>query len=552
MNTPVDPAVLDRLLRTCPEISEKKRALVVGRFRLGADIGFRGTCHGRAAENNQSAIRRRAGVTLAIAAEVSAGTTRGPFHRPPLPGLVINPLSARDRTGGGARLILDLSAPRGSSVNDGIDADQFRMSYTTIDEAVRLIFALGGRGALLSKVDIRAAFKLIPVRPDQRRLLGFRWNGQYFYQTAISFGSRSSPRIFNDFADCLEALFQKRAGRAVVRKYLDDFWFVCPGHAPEDATRAYEGMHQICAEIGVPLAAEKCAAPATTMTLLGLQLDTDKLTIALPGGKLQALQSTLRHLLNRNKCRKRDLQSLVGKLVHAARCVPAGRAFSRRLTELANTAAGPLHWLRLTAEAQADMRWWAAFLPSWNGSAPLLDPRGAGDGQPVFHTDSARSGMGAWFGNRWWAESWPPGFVDTAAPSMTYLEMVPLLVACLIWGPEWRGTRVLVRSDNMGVVGAVARGWSGDPRTMALLRHLLFTAAMTDFTLEVRFVPTKRNGAADALSRGDIDRFHRLCPTARRQPDSLPPGLPAYLAAPDAGPQPLTGEGNVIPATLLR
>ena len=75
-------------------------------------------------------------------------------------------------------------------MNDGIDADQFKMSYTTIDEAARLIFALGGRGALLSKVDIRAAFKLIPVRPDQRRLLGFRWNGQYYFQKALSFRSR--------------------------------------------------------------------------------------------------------------------------------------------------------------------------------------------------------------------------------------------------------------------------------------------------------------------------------------------------------------------------
>ena len=91
----------------------------------------------------------------------------------------------------------------------------------------------------------------------------------------------------------------------------------------------------------------------------------------------------------------------------------------------------------------------------------------------------------------WWAAPWPPGFLPGPAPSMTYLELVPLLVACLVWGDHWRGRRVRVICDNMGVVGCVSRGWSGDARTMALLRHLLFAAALRDCTLEALFVPTK-------------------------------------------------------------
>ena len=541
VHTPVVPDALDRLLRACPGVSPAKRSLVVGRFVHGADIGYRGDCSGRASVNNQSAERRREGVTAAIEAEVTAGFTKGPFDRPPLRDFVVNPLSARDKAGGGVRLILDLSAPRGASINDGIDAADFRLSYTTIDEAVRLIFALGGRGSLLAKVDVRAAFKLIPVRPDQRRLLGFRWNGHFYYQTALSFGSRSSPRIFNDFADCLEALFQQRAGRTEIRKYLDDFWAVCPGDAPADAAQAYAGMIQICATVGVPLAAEKCTEPSTRMTLLGLDLDTDRLTIALPADKLLALRDTLQQLLGQHKCTRRALQSLVGRLVHAARCVPAGRAFSRRLLELAGSVTGPLHRVRITAAARADMRWWAAFLPTWNGTSPLLDPRGADGGQPVFFTDSARYGMGAWCADRWWAVRWPAGFVGDAAPSMTFLELIPLLVACVVWGDDWRGRRVLVRSDNMGVVGCVARGWLGDPRIMALLRHLLFAAARRAFSLEVRHVSTLANGPADALSRGDWPRFRYLRPAARREPDPLPAGVQAYLSAPDDGPRPLTG-----------
>ena len=95
--------------------------------------------------------------------------------------------------------------------------------------------------------------------------------------------------------------------------------------------------------------------------------------------------------------------------------------------------------------------------------------------------------------------------------------------------------------ENHGWVGSVARGWSGDPRIMALVRHLLFAAARQGFTIRVRHVTTQDNGAADALSRGDLQRFRWLRPAARSTPDPLPDGLHRYLAAPASGPQSLTG-----------
>ena len=109
----------------------------------------------------------------------------------------------------------------------------------------------------------------------------------------------------------------------VIRHYLDDFWTVSPGDAPAAAERAYTAMRSVCEELGVPLALEKCVAPATRLTLLGLELDTVRLTVALPTDKHEALMDTLLQLRTRQKCLKRELQSLVGRLVHAARCAPA-------------------------------------------------------------------------------------------------------------------------------------------------------------------------------------------------------------------------------------
>ena len=96
-------------------------------------------------------------------------------------------------------------------------------------------------------------------------------------------------------------------------------------------------------------------------------------------------------------------------------------------------------------------------------------------------------------------------------------------------------------SDNMGVVGCITRGWSGDPHIMALLRHLLFVTACKGCVLSVTYVSTAANGPADSLSRGDLRRFRHLRPDAYADPDDVPDGLGEYLRSPGANPADVTG-----------
>ena len=62
------------------------------------------------------------------------------------------------------RLIHHLSYPRGSSVNDGIDSEHTRVCYI-VDDAIK-IFKLTDPGCFLAKTDIKNAFRIIPIRPD--------------------------------------------------------------------------------------------------------------------------------------------------------------------------------------------------------------------------------------------------------------------------------------------------------------------------------------------------------------------------------------------------
>jgi len=67
------------------------------------------------------------------------------------------------------RLITDLSFPEGSSVNDGIDSELCSLSYVTMDEVASIVAGLG-IGVLMGKVDIEAAYRLVPVHPQDRVL----------------------------------------------------------------------------------------------------------------------------------------------------------------------------------------------------------------------------------------------------------------------------------------------------------------------------------------------------------------------------------------------
>ena len=56
----------------------------------------------------------------------------------------------------------------------------------------------------MAKVDVKAAYRMVPVHPDDRYLLVMQWDGKLYIDTALPFGLRSAPKIFNALADAIE------------------------------------------------------------------------------------------------------------------------------------------------------------------------------------------------------------------------------------------------------------------------------------------------------------------------------------------------------------
>lgn len=69
------------------------------------------------------------------------------------------------------RLIVDLSAPSGKSVNDGIPADLCSLSYVRTEQVVQCILQLGS-GAKMAKFNIKKCLSPYPSAPPRPPLAG--------------------------------------------------------------------------------------------------------------------------------------------------------------------------------------------------------------------------------------------------------------------------------------------------------------------------------------------------------------------------------------------
>ena len=164
-------------------------------------------------------------------------------------------------------------------------------SYASIDDAATVILRLG-RFTELAKLDIASAYCMVPVHPDDRPLLGMRWKGKLYMDSALPFGLRSAPKVFTAIADGLEWILQERGGCKSIH-YLDDFLFMgSPGSA--ECRASLKLAESTCKMLGVPLALEKQEGPSYQLVFLGIQFDTANLELWLPTEKLERLSTTVK------------------------------------------------------------------------------------------------------------------------------------------------------------------------------------------------------------------------------------------------------------------
>ena len=504
-----------RLLQGHPDLDFQ--TYVVHGISHGFSIGFTGQFLPKSTPNLSSAVAQADFVSAHLRDCTNRSETAGPFSSPPLLNFVASPLGTVPKKPDKLRLIHHLSAPEGLSVNDGITKEDFSLQYVKVDDAIARIMQLG-RGTLLAKFDIRRAFRLCPVRPEDWHLLGMCWEGKYYYDKVLPFGLRSAPFIFNEVAEAFQWICAHHLSIEDMLHLLDDFLVLGPPKSVLCEQRITLAL-QMCYYLGIPIADEKTTWPSTELIFLGIILDTDKFESRLPDDKREDLLRLLEDMIERKHCTLKELEHLLGKLQFASRVVIPGRTFLRRLYDAAGHATQSFHRVRLSTACRLDLRWWKHFLQSWNGRSFFLEPWYTLASDLQVQTDAAASvGFGAICGGEWFTGCWSD---LQSRCCITYMELYPIALACSTWGHKWTAKRIEFLTDNQAVAACITSGTCRCGNVMSLLRALFFVCAKNNCQITATYFPGSTNTIADALSRQEWDRFRQLAPQARESPTAI-------------------------------
>ena len=244
--------------------------------------------------NHPSASQFASHVQDYIDTESSWNALAGPFDYPPFSdNFVCSPIQTVPKRGSSTRrVVMDLSFPHGSSVNDGIPQDTylgkpFKLRLPGIDRLIDFILEKG-RHCLVFKKDLQQAYQQFPIDPKDYNLLGFSYQGKFYFDTRCPFGLRTSAMICQRTTKAVVHIFTEQGFSADV--YLDDFY---GAEHSSLAHQAFSRLGQLFLQLGLDSSPEKDSPPSTSMICLGILVDTAEFTLEVPTTRLKDLLAEL-------------------------------------------------------------------------------------------------------------------------------------------------------------------------------------------------------------------------------------------------------------------
>jgi hypothetical protein len=477
----------------------------------GVDIGYIGVRkQTRQARNIVDKGVQTQAVDDEIAKEVQQQRLIGPYDGPPFRHWIISPLMTVPKKGtvGKWRVVHHLSHPWGRSINSFIK--DWQCNLTRFAAAVKVVCKLG-RGCMMSKLDIKSAYRLIPIRPNDWPLLGMRWKQKFYFHTSLPFGLKSSCHIWERYATAAEWIVRNKLRVEDIDHYVDDYFLAAVTYIL--CKEQLDGVSDIFSKLGMIIATEKTIEPTTRLVYLGITIDSNEMSISLGPDKIATIIELLDQWMDCDTCSMKQLQSVIGTLQWAANVVTHGRTFIQRLRDLEHEYVEIENHtdesaITINDESREDAEWWRTFIRQWNGISLLWDQEWLED-QHVLqpHTDACNTGYGAVCGKEWFQGQWTQEEEDMAndgtsqRASMPWKELYALVTAAATWGHQWNRRRITFRTDCQPVVDVLTKGAARSKRMMQLIRFLHFHAAKHSFVYRVIHIPGKDNIIADELSR---------------------------------------------------
>ena len=407
---------------------------------------------------------------------------------------IVSALGVVPKSDGGWRLIHDCSLPTDTGLNS--HSPQFEhYSYESLDDAVALL----SKGYYMAKVDIRHAYRCIPISTQSCRATGMHWTFQdgrsvFMYDCKLPFGARASPTIFHRVSQAIKRMMARR-GYSNVIAYQDDYLIV--GKNYEECFRAWTALITLLGELGLPVNHKKLVSPTTCITFLGIQLDTEQCKISLPDEKLDVIRTTVADFLQKRRATKQQLQSLAGRLSFAARAVRGARFFLRRLFTAIAGLKRQHHKVRLRGAIRGDILWWHKFLVEFNGETAFIDVTNV----TSILTDACLFAGGAFYKGDMYYTVWSADYSNIQNYCINYKEAMIATLAVKRWAPSLKDKYVYIYTDNQCTAAIINKCSCRCEVIMQSMREMFWCSVRHNFVIRACYMPGFLQSIPDAISR---------------------------------------------------
>ena len=558
--TSVNAVKIEQLVNTLGCSDQARVDRVVKRAREGAVIG----CVGQyrlpsRSKNSPDTYKHGPEVSDAVASWVVKGFAYGPVGEEQVPKHAKSSgIMTRVKPDGSVRIILNLSAPKGRSVNDGINAELFPAVMLSTS-AWLTVLNTAGRGCWILKCDFADAYKHVAVCEADTDLQWFQWAGKWFKELCLIFGSASSAGIFDDLAKVLLDLVCRGSNfpKHMTCQHLDD---ICAASAKlAEISHFDKTFADFAALVGVKLAPrdnpDKSFAPAKNGTVFGVWYDTEEWTWQLPEDRLVRLVECIEEATEKGQLRDKEMQSLAGKLINIKPLVPTAKF---NLDEIMKALADS-HTQQVVKLAPACIHqlWlWKTLIVACAGKLSIPDNVSKLPAWSIkVYTDavggsleSPGRGSGGVCEEHWFYYPWSPPVNSGAARidgrkisrKLSALELVGPLIFMATLSDKFRLQPVRMYVDNAGSVGIWSKGYSNNcTLSNTIVKAIGTIAAGLGCRLEiVKVARCSDRGPimADMLSKAQFQRFRQYAESAgwplKTEPLRIPGALLHWLHSP--------------------
>ena len=275
------------------------------------------------------------------------------------------------------------------------------------------------------------------------------------------------------FSDAIRYIMAEH-GYPLLFNYIDDLIYT---GLPSQMDASFNFLKNLLVKLGLDISPKKLVPPSTSVTCLGILINSIQKTISIPPEKLAEITQLCIQWSTKTYCGKRDLQSLLGSLLYVSKCVKHSRFFLNRMLKLLRDNHDKTKIL-ITPEFQKHLAWFNSFLSHYNGVTYYEQT----NCQFEVHLDACLTGLGGSYESMVYALPIPRDLMNY---NIAHLEILNIVVALKVWAKHWANRRIKIYCDNMAVVEVLRNGRARDDVLALMARNIWLICAMFNIHIVV-------------------------------------------------------------------